>query len=97
MGSIVPQSRNFAVDPEFRPPLPARVKILHPVITTAPPMHAEILGVEKGRLQVRVPRSIVVGSTVQVRSGHRIAFGAVRSSVSTGTDYQIDVHIERLA
>jgi hypothetical protein len=76
-------------------PAPARVKILHPAITTGPSMHAEILGLAEKWMQVRVPRLIVVGSTVQVRGGGRVAFGSVRASVAVGPDYDIDVDVER--
>ena len=74
---------------------PARVKILHPVITTGPSMHAEILGLAEKWMQVRVPRLIVVGSTVQVRGGGRVAFGSVSASVAVGPDYDIRVDVER--
>jgi hypothetical protein len=76
-------------------PAPARVKILYPAITTEPSMHAEILGVAEKWMQVRVPRLIVVGSTVQVRGGGRVAFGSVRASLAVGCDYEIDVDVAR--
>jgi len=77
------------------PPAHARVKILYPNITTGPSMHAELLGGAGNTIQVRVPRPIVVGATVQVRSRERVAFGAVSASVPIGLEYQIDVNVER--
>jgi hypothetical protein len=76
-------------------PAHARVKILYPDITTEPSMHAEVLGRAGNRMQVRVPRPIVVGATVQVRNRDRVAFGAVSASVPVGLEYQIDVDVER--
>jgi hypothetical protein len=76
-------------------PAHARVKILYPNVTIGPSMHAEVLGDAGNRLQVRVPRPIVVGATVQVRSRERVAFGAVSASVPMGLEYQIDVDVER--
>jgi hypothetical protein len=76
-------------------PARARVKVLHPTITAGPSMHAQLIHLSDQLLQVRVPRSIDVGSTVQVRSGERVAFGPVRSSVSSGTDFEIEVDVER--
>jgi hypothetical protein len=87
--------QGLEADPAVEVPMPARVKILHPMITAAPSMHAEILGFSGNGMQVRVPRLIVVGATVQVRSRHRVAFGSVRSSVPTGPDYEIEVAVER--
>lgn len=75
--------------------VPARVKILYPAITTGPSMHAEVLGLGENRMQVRVPLLVVAGSTVQVRTGGRIAFGSVRASLAIGGDYEIDVDVER--
>jgi hypothetical protein len=85
----------FATGPVLKKPGAARVKILQPMITTGPSMHAEILGLYNGKIRVRVPRLIVVGSTVQVRSGQRVAFGSVRSSIPVGPDYEIEVDVER--
>lgn len=95
MTSNATDLQGFAVDPTLQMPAAARVKILHPMITTGPSMHAEILAFSESWMQVRVPNLIVVGATVQIRSGHRVAFGSVRSSVSTGPDYEIEVAVER--
>ena len=74
---------------------PARVKILNPLTSTGPSMHAELLGSSDRGLQVRVPRCILVGSTVQVRTQKGIAFGEVRSSAQSGSDYEIGVLVQR--
>jgi hypothetical protein len=76
---------------------PARVKILYPLIMTGSSMHGEILCYAEKWMQVRVPNRIVVGATVQVRGGGRIAFGSVSASVAVGPDYDIEVDVERSA
>ncbi len=56
-------------------------------------MHAEILEYSEDRLRVRLPRLAVVGSTVQIRSGQRVAVGVVRSCTPLETDCEIAVQI----
>lgn len=97
MSATVWNLKTFAASPVLQMPAAARVKILQPMITTGPSMHAEVLGFNEHRMSVRVPRMIVVGSTVQVRSGERVAFGSVLSSAAVGPDYEIEVDVERLA
>ena len=89
--------KTFDAGPVLETPAAARVKILQPMITTGPSMHAEILSFDEHTIRVRVHRLIVVGYTVQVRSGQRVAFGSVRSAVPVGSDYEIDVDVERLS
>jgi hypothetical protein len=81
----------------FAFPAPARVKVLDPIITTGPSMHAEILSSVENRILVRVPKNVIVGAMVQVRSGEQIAFGEVRSAASLGAGYEIGVDIARSA
>ncbi len=76
---------------------PARVKVLNPLTSTGPSMHAELLNFSEEGLQVRVPQSILIGSTVQVRTRDGIAFGEVRSSAPSGAEFEIGVVVERLS
>ena len=73
----------------------ARVKVLHPMLTAGPSMHAEIISRAESQLTIRVPRLIVYGSTVQVRSGKEVMFGKVYASVVIGSDCEIAVNVER--
>ena len=75
---------------------PARVKVLNPLTSTGPSMRAELLNSSDEGLQVRVPRSILVGSMVQVRTREGIAFGEVRSSAVSGEEFEIGVVVQRL-
>jgi hypothetical protein len=89
--------KTFDAGPPLETPAAARVKILQPMITTGPSMHAEILSLDEHTIRVRVPRLIVIGYTVQVRSGQRVAFGSVRAAVQVGAEYEIEVDVERLS
>ncbi len=83
-----PQSSAVAV-------MPARVKVLNPLTSSGPSMHGELLGFSDAGLQVRVPRCVLVGSTVQVRTPGRVVFGEVRSSIPAGAQYEIEVLVQR--
>ena len=74
---------------------PARVKVLNPLSSNGPSMHAELLSLANAVLQVRVPRCVLVGSVVQVRTRDLVAFGEVRSSNPAGADYDIEVLVQR--
>lgn len=76
-------------------PAPARVKVLNPLTSTGPSMHAEILGVSETGLVARVPRSILIGSTVRVRMGENVAFGEVRSCSPRGSEFEIAMEVQR--
>jgi hypothetical protein len=78
-------------------PTPARVKVLNPLASAGPAMHAELLSFSAESVRLLVPRSILVGSTVQVRTRGNVAFGEVRSSVSTGAGFEIGVEVQRLS
>ena len=86
-GDIAVQTRPAAA--------PARVKVLNPLTTTSPSIHAELLSSSEANLRVRVPRSISVGSAVQVKTRERVAFGLVRSSTASGSEYEIGVDVQR--
>lgn len=75
--------------------VPARVKVLNPLTSTGPSMHGELLNSSVDDLQVRVPKCVLVGSTVQVRTTAGIAFGEVRSSVASGAEFEIGVAVQR--
>jgi hypothetical protein len=58
-------------------------------------MHAQLIEQTGNRVYVRVPKPIVSGSTVQVRSGESVAFGLVSDSVAAGPEYEIEVEVQR--
>jgi hypothetical protein len=78
-------------------PVTARVKVLNPLSSTGPAMHAELLSFSDTDLRVRVPRCILVGSMVRVRTGEKVAFGEVRTSVPIGTEFEIGLEVQRLS
>jgi len=69
----------------------ARVKVLNPLTSNGPPMFAEVLGSSPAGLRIRVPRRILVGSTVQIRTGEKFVLGTVHASASTGAEFEIEV------
>jgi hypothetical protein len=76
-------------------PAPARVKILNPITSSGSSMHAEIVSSSQMRLVVRVPRGILIGSTVRIRMGENVAFGEVHSSNAVGSQFEIGVEVQR--
>src|SRR5215475_5706533 len=74
---------------------PARLKVLNPLTSVGPSMHAEICSMSETGMVVRVPRGILVGSTVRVRMGENVAFGEVRSSNAIDSQFEIGVEVLR--
>jgi hypothetical protein len=89
------QVEDSAVESQAAMPAPARIKVVNPLTSLGPSMQAEVLGCSDANLRVRVPRLIVAGSTVQIRTRGRTAFGEVRSSISTGAEFEIEVDVRR--
>ena len=87
--------RETPEEPLARKPVPARVKVLNPLSSTGPSMHAELLGVLHQSLWVRVPRQVLAGSTVQVRTSGGVTFGEVRTSLVNGAEFEIEVTVQR--
>ena len=71
----------------------ARVKVLNPLTSLGPAMHAKLLSSSDNDLEVRVPRSILIGSAVQVRTSEQIVFGEVQSCEPTGAEFEIGVTV----
>jgi hypothetical protein len=69
----------------------ARVKVLNPLTSTGPSMHAELISSSETDVHLRVPRCIFRGSSVQVRTHQGIVFGAVQSCVAAGSEFEIGV------
>jgi hypothetical protein len=59
-------------------------------------MHGELLDVSDSGLNLRVPRSILVGSAVQIRTRDQVTFREVRASMAVGGIYKIQVVVKRL-
>jgi hypothetical protein len=89
--------RGSTLQSQATPVMPARVKVLNPLLSMGPSMHAELLGFSEGVLKLRVPQHVLVGSTVQVRTPGRVAFGEVRSSMPAGEQDEIEVTVQRSA
>jgi hypothetical protein len=54
----------------------ARVKVLDPLTSIGPSMEAELVSFSASDYQLRVPRWIVPGSTVQVLTAAKVEFGS---------------------
>src|ERR1700722_1163727 len=73
----------------------AHVKVLDPLTSVGPAMHAELVGASHSGLHLRVPRFILVGRRSQIRTAGQVAFGEVRESVAVGAMYEIQVVVKR--
>ena len=87
--------KTLVLNPTASSEVAARVKVLNPVTSSGPSMHAQIISFSDGGFQVRVPRRILVGSHVQVRTRDTVAFGEVRSMVPAGDEFDIGVQVQR--
>ena len=94
MNPNVGQIRGVPEERGVPTPGPARIKVLNPMITTGPSISCELLAISEDRLLVRVPRFIVVGSTVQVRSGKYVAFGTVTTCIGFESGFEIGDELE---
>ena len=74
----------------------AKSTVLNPLTSIGPAMHGELLDVSHSGLNLRVPRSILVGSAVQIRTRDQVTFGEVRASMAVGGIYDIQVVVKRL-
>ncbi len=74
----------------------ARVKVLNPLTSIGPAMHAELVDASDGGLHLRVPRAVLVGSAVQIRTRDHLVFGEVRASMAVGGAYEIQVVVKHL-
>ncbi len=74
----------------------ARVKVLNSLTSIGPAMHAELVDASDGGLHLRVPRAVLVGSAVQIRTGDQLVFGEVRASSAVGGVYEIQVVVKHL-
>ena len=54
-------------EPRLEEDTPARLKILHPLISMGPSIHARILNRSASGVKLRVPHSVFVGALVLVR------------------------------
>jgi hypothetical protein len=71
--------------------IPARVKVVDPLLTMGPSSPAHVLRVWGTGLSLRVHCAILRGSTVQVRTSDRILFGRVQFCLPSGTEFEISV------
>jgi hypothetical protein len=72
----------------------ARIKILDPVTSLGPSGPAHLLKASAQSLHIRVPRSVLIGALVHVRSAIGLAFGQVRYCIPVGAEFQIGVKLE---
>lgn len=81
-------------EPRLEEDTPARLKILHPLISMGPSIHARILNRSASGVKLRVPHSVFVGALVLVRLPDGIVFGKVRYCISAGAEYQVGVYLK---
>lgn len=72
----------------------ARVKVLDPLTSLGPSMEAELLSSAGSDYQLRVPRWIIPGSTVQVLTSQGVVVGRVWLATESGPGFEIEVSVE---
>jgi hypothetical protein len=86
-----------AGNPQINSNAAARIKILDPVTSLGPSGPAHLLNASPQSLHVRVPKSVLIGALVHVRSSAGLGFGHVRYCIPAGSEFQIGVKLEPLA
>lgn len=81
-------------EPRVSENAPARVKMLHPLISTGPSIHARILNRSASGVKLQVPHSVLVGALVLIRLPDTVVFGKVRYCISAGTEFQVGVYLK---
>ena len=76
-------------------PGPARLKVIDPLLTMGPSAAAEVLSASQSVLRIRVPRRVLAGSKVQIRTEQRILFGEVLSAAAMPAGFEIVVDVQR--
>jgi hypothetical protein len=79
----------FAQDPSQA--IPARVKVIDPLLTLGPSSPARVLRVWDTGLSLKVHCAIFRGSLIQVRTRDKILFGRVEFCLPSGTEFEISV------
>lgn len=77
--------------------LRARVKVLDPLTSIGPSMHAELLESSASDHKLWVPRWIIPGSTVQVLTPNGVVIGTVWFSAESGQGFEIEVSVDPAA
>jgi hypothetical protein len=72
----------------------ARVKVLDPLTSMGPSMQGELIDCSGSTLRIRVPRCILVGSSVHVRTPDIVAFADVISMREAGDGFEIEVTLK---
>ena len=70
---------------------PARVKVLDPMTSLGPSFHARVANKSSKGLKLRVPRSVLPGSVVQIRFGDGIVLGEVKYCIPVEDEFDIGI------
>lgn len=73
---------------------PARAKVLDPLISLGPSFQASVVDTSATGLKLRVPRSILPGSVVQIRFQRQIVLGEVKYCNPFGTEFHIGLRLK---
>jgi hypothetical protein len=71
----------------------ARIKVLDPMVSLGPSFQGRVVDTSIKGLKVRVPRSILQGSIVQVRFQDRIVLGKVKYCLPVEGEFHIGVRL----
>jgi hypothetical protein len=71
--------------------IPARVKVLDPLTSLGPAVHARVVDASFGGLGLRVSKPVFPGSVVQIRFRDQIVLGEVRYCLPSGSDFIIGI------
>jgi anti-sigma factor RsiW len=71
----------------------ASYKLLDPVTSTSPPQPAQIIETSASGMKLRVKRSMLPRTLIQVRMQDKIVLGVVKYCVEDGGEFQVGVRL----
>jgi hypothetical protein len=86
-------------EPDLTPvplPIEARMKVIHPLLSTGPSTPVRIIQCSYSHMSVRVPSGVFLGAMVHLRTSSRILVGEVRYSEPVDSEYEIHVRVDQI-
>lgn len=77
-------------------PIDGRMKVIDPLMSTGPSTKVQVLRWSDSELSVCVPRRVLVGATVHLRTAGKIIIGEVRRCEPNEGSHEISVLVKEI-
>lgn len=79
-------------DPRLPSEQPATVRLLNPHASAR--LSATVMDISRGGLKLRLDRSLMPGTLVQIRLGEKVLLGEIRHCTPVGEEFQAGVRLQ---